>query len=257
MNFVVADHSLSLQEVINMPFALGTYERRWKTSEETIQQMMGSKVIAANTEHRRIIKELVTACGIQEQVRVVTNMQDDTAIRMYRPRHYHSHNYNDLLVPTMLVEIGEFSYENRDGSLNYIDPMTISFWEHPAINRIPTWVTIGRYYGYPECCIKAFLDRARASHTDMGIYDQIGKRSEGYPCIVCESHSEMPVDEFTALVMRNRCSPYPLEDNACDTVDKQFVDDLTYLLKLQTGALTEPYNLQDPQTPQELWNPPL
>lgn len=79
-------------------------------------------------------------------------------------------------------------------------------------------VDMGIYYGYPMCCIGAFIDRMM-DFKDNG-YSKTAPRKfhgTGYiPCAVCNNKSE---DELLATIARNRrCrKPFP---HASDRIPK-------------------------------------
>lgn len=244
-NLVIADHSYSLENILNFPFALGSFERRTPNSEGAIATMMNGRIIRANQKHYDLIKKLVISIGVEEQIRTVEYLEGSTDILMYEPRPYDSDNAEELVVPDLVVRFPYRQYENPDETLNIIEEMTISFWEHPALVRVPGWLLRGRYYGYPDCCIQTFIDNGRNSHTNMTRFLEVRDRAKDHPCIVCDEHFKMTPDEVVDIVMQKRHAPFPIDSDEV-TPAERMVSTLEYLLALQEGKLTTRYSLEDP-----------
>lgn len=235
MNFVIVDSVFSFHQILNFPFALGSYQPACATNEEAIEMMMGHRIIRAQKEHRGILRELLQTLKADEMVERLDQVAYTNEILLYEPSPVRG-NQEDLIVPELAVAI-----PNRTGDGIEV---TYSFWEHPIIRNVPGWTLLGRYYGYPECCINTFIERAVEGPIHPR-FEEIGIQSQGYPCIVCDEHAKMSKEEVTALVNEKRFAPYPTDQDAeTKTVDRAF-ERIHYLLCLQQGKLTVKYNIGD------------
>lgn len=244
-NLVTADHSYSLENILNFPFALGSFDRATPNSEGAIATMTGGRIIRANQKHFELIKQLVMSIGIEEQIRAVEYAEGSSNILLYEPRAYSSNNAEELSVPELVVRTPYRQFENPDETLNIIEEMTISFWEHPALMKVPGWLLKGRYYGYPDCCIQTFMDNGRLAETDMKRFMEVRDRGRDYPCIVCDDHAAMSPGDVEEIVAVKRFSPFPINSESGTPADRM-TEVLTYLCALQEGKLTTPYKLEDP-----------
>ena len=66
------------------------------------------------------------------------------------------------------------------------------------------WRKSGEHFGYPECCIKAFLT---GDYSEYNPYNGTGYR----PCESCE---ELSMKEVIIGINKNRAHPYPFPDGA-------------------------------------------
>lgn len=243
-NLVFADHSYSLENILNFPFALDTYKRAYPNSEGALAGMQGGRVVDATKRHKELIRKLVNSIGVAEQMRAVAYLEMTGSALLYEPKMIESDHPEELVVPELVVRIPRQEWENPDETLNIIDEMTISFWEHPAIVRVSGWLLKGRFYGYPECCIKAFTDRATGKVTPHK-FIKMGERSKGYPCILCDQHEYTPIEEMETLVREHRHTSLDF-DTEHETSEDRMTSVLEYLCALQDGKLSTRYNLEDP-----------
>lgn len=233
MNFVIVDDSFSFHQILNFPFALGSYRRVCATNEEAIELMMGQRIIRAQREHREILRELLKALNADEMVDRLDQVAYTEEILIYEPMVIRG-NEEDLIVPELTVAI-----PNRSGDGVEV---TYSFWKHPVIRGVRGWILLGRYYGYPQCCIDTFIKRADGPYDSR--FEEIGERSTGYPCIVCDEHAKMSKEKVTEIVNQNRHAVYPTNDDAEAKPTDRAYERLHYLLCLQQGKLTVKYNLE-------------
>lgn len=234
MNFVIVDNTFSFDQILNFPFALGSYHRGCPSNEEAIQLMMGQRIVRAEHKHREILRELLKALNAQEMVERLDRVSAFNEILIYEPSGVRGHQ-EDLIVPELAVRLPDAYGEGVEE--------TFCFWEHPVIRNVPGWTLLGRYYGYPECCIETFVERAAHGPFQHPRFEEIGERSQGYPCIVCDKHAEMTKEQVTEIVNKNRFAPYPTNVEAeAKPVDRAF-ERLHYLLCLQQGKLTKKYDI--------------
>lgn len=233
MNFVIVDNTFSFEQILNFPFALGSFNRACKSNEEAIQLMMGHRIHQAERKERKILRELLKELKAQELVDRLDRVSLFNEILIYEPSPVRG-EVEDLIVPELSVRLPDVFGEGVEE--------TFSFWEHPIIRNVPSFALLGRYYGYPECCIETFIERA---HLGMAHprFEEIGERSQGYPCIVCDRHAEMTKEQVTEIVNKNRFAPYPTNVEAeANPVDRAY-ERLHYLLCLQQGKLTKKYDI--------------
>lgn len=146
-----------------------------------------------------------------------------------------THNHPNLLPPSLVIH-----FDDTQGD------MTFSVWEHPVLNRIPTQVFWGRYYGYSECCIRTFMDQFRVMHTDRGLFEKRKKRSEGYACVVCDDCAEKSAEEVEVGIQKRRLAQYPVNQEVSDS--GLFIrEQLHMLLCLQQGQLTHEAKIYQPE----------
>jgi len=235
MNFVIVDNTFSFEQILNFPFALGSFNRACKSNEEAIQLMMGHRIHRAEHKEREILRELLKELKAQELVDRLDRVTYTDEILIYEPSPVRG-EVEDLIVPELTVRLPDAFGEGVEE--------TFSFWEHPIIRNVPGFTLLGRYYGYPECCIETFIERA---HLGMAHphFTVIGERSQGYPCIVCDKHAEMKPAEVEEIVNKNRHASYPVDKLAGPVAADRPYQQLHYLLALQQGKLTKKYDIGD------------
>ena len=70
--------------------------------------------------------------------------------------------------------------------------------------RDESWTLWGRYFGFPECCVKSFLTMEHVGGPDRKLW------GTGYvPCLICNEKSE---DELVETINSTRKSKLPFPD---------------------------------------------
>lgn len=244
MNRVIVTQDLSLSEIFNIPTALGNSVLHPLVADGKVESIVKfylnqprSLIHCGSDEH-----EVLTALG--EQLKEVDLLKylgwfSDTGRReeilIYKPTPNNKSDHDEELVTPELVVYFPSSTMSSE--------RTFAFWEHPTLQRIPGWILVGRYYGYPECCIKTFMDRIyrRGSPQEFA---KVSMRSEGYPCLVCEEHAQMSITQVEQIVQAKRRALYTLaEDSHGEDESKVILGRIHYLYTLQSGKLTANYNL--------------
>ena len=76
-----------------------------------------------------------------------------------------------------------------------------------TFTRTESWTLWGRYFGFPECCVKSFLTMEHVGGLDRKLW------GTGYiPCLKCNEKSE---DELVETINSTRKSrlPFPNEED--------------------------------------------
>lgn len=72
------------------------------------------------------------------------------------------------------------------------------------MTKLERFLTLGLYFGYPNCCIIDFMSR--------GAYPDVDRKLKGtgfVPCAVCDLKSE---EDILEDIYRNRVCPVPFPD---------------------------------------------
>lgn len=72
------------------------------------------------------------------------------------------------------------------------------------------FISTGRYFGYPDCCIAEFLQRV-IKHLNGEKLKPLGRKLSGTGYIPCESCNKKTKAELIAVIAKNRkhSKPFP------------------------------------------------
>ena len=80
-----------------------------------------------------------------------------------------------------------------------------------CINCLNTGEEIGRYYGFPECCIESFMQTMGALGNPLG-----AEAGNGTGFIPCPKHAQQVIDgdiKLEDLINNRECeTPFPIDD---------------------------------------------
>lgn len=239
MNYVVADTSFKFEDIINFPFVCGSYGNKYGTAKKAIEELTGDRIQRATTAHVEILHKLLNACNLPSIAHLVCKVEDISEILLYEPAKYNQVHAEELTTPNLAVYI-----PNADMYANE----TVAFWEHPCMGNVDLWLLRGRYYGYPDCCIQTFIERANAGPMHPQ-WEEIAERSKDYPCLLCDHHASFEIHEMEAVVQAKRHSPFVIDAPEQATPAGRIIDTLSYFLALQEGKLSMQYNFGDQNVP--------
>jgi hypothetical protein len=67
------------------------------------------------------------------------------------------------------------------------------------------WYNTGKHFGFPDCCIKAFIED-NLPETNSSVFSGTGYRP-------CENCSKIEPDELIVSINKRRSHPYPFPDS--------------------------------------------
>jgi hypothetical protein len=99
------------------------------------------------------------------------------------------------------------------------------------------WTAVGKFYGYPDCCIKEFLVNASQMLPPEGVRKQAAHR--GF--VPCENHSRelLQLKVSYSGLLKNRICPMPLDNTPWEESYASFILDvvLPSLLQIPDGTM--------------------
>jgi hypothetical protein len=72
------------------------------------------------------------------------------------------------------------------------------------------WIAVGKYYGYPSCCITSFCESAAITNTQNAVHQHTGF----IPCDECATKIYVGETTLNALITDRKClTPFPTDDD--------------------------------------------
>lgn len=79
------------------------------------------------------------------------------------------------------------------------------------MDDLTSFIELGRYFGYPDCCIEAFLDRLYTPGDVLEDSNKVNNKMHGTGYVPCPDCYEKSKEELISTIKANRIckEPFP------------------------------------------------